>query len=275
MDGVNWDGMSLLVLCYSVAIRPLHIPQPGCTMRLVSLLSVLAGLTETALAIDLVGHVQWNDLCPNYGTLGATKIILDAGRYSARVTRNGNFSIPDVDPGTYVLSVLSHDYTFDQLRIDISSTSPLPKIKPHIFGTPLLSLSAVSLPYPITLTARGKNNYFKPHESFSLLGMFQNPMMVLMLLTGVMLLGLPYVIKNTDPQTLEEIKGQHAKFTSIQNSIQSGNIKSGVSSLLTGDEETKSAASSPAPVASSGVRAQPNNGSTMQQRRAGKGGKRR
>ncbi|KIM51094.1 hypothetical protein SCLCIDRAFT_1224851 [Scleroderma citrinum Foug A] len=237
-------------------------------MRLVSLLSVLAGL-KTALAIDLVGHVQWNDLCPNYKTLGATKVILDAGRYSARVTWNGNFSIPDVDPGTYVMSVLSHDHTFDKLRIDISSTSALPEIKSHVFGTPLLSPSAVFLSYPITLTPRGKNSYFKPHESFSVLGMFQNPMMVLMLLTGLMLLGLPYVMKNTDPQTLEEIKGQHAKFANIQNSIQSGNIKSGISALLTGDEETKSAG------ASSGARAQSNNGSTVQQRKAGKGGKRR
>ena len=48
-----------------------------------------------------------------------------------------------------------------------------------------------------------------------------------------------------------------------------------MSTLLTGDEDTKSAAASAAPVASSGARAQPNSGSTMQQRKAGKGGKRR
>ena len=112
---------------------------------------------------------------------------------------------------TYILSVLSpNDFTFDQvcssatayalpptltqLRIDVSSTSLLPDIKSHIFGTILLSSSAVSLPYPIALIPHGKNNYFKPHASFSLLGMFQNPMMMMMLLTGVMVLGLPYVM---------------------------------------------------------------------------------
>jgi len=94
----------------------------------------------------------------------------------------------------HFISQHSRMSSYTQLRIDISSTSLLPKIKSHIFGTPLLSPAVVFLPFPITLIPRGKNNYFKPHESFSLLGMFQNPMMVLMLLTGLMLLGLPYVI---------------------------------------------------------------------------------
>ena len=81
----------------------------------------------------------------------------------------------------------------------------------------------------------------KPHASFSVLGVFQNTMMVL--LTGAMVMGLPYVIvrpvsvhcarcwavlkclldmKNADPQTLEDIKGQQAKFATIQNLIQWG-----------------------------------------------------
>ncbi|KAL4068188.1 hypothetical protein J3A83DRAFT_4257172 [Scleroderma citrinum] len=242
-------------------------------MRLVSLLSVLAGLANIALAVDLVGHVQWNDFCPNYETLGATKVLLDAGHYSARVTRNGNFTIPGVDSGTYVLSVLSHDYIFDQLRIDISSPSALPEIKSHVFGTPLLSPAAVPLPYPITLTPRAKNNYFKPRNSFSVLTMFQNPMMVLMLVTGLMVLGLPYIANNMDPKTIEEIKTSQVKVSSMQNPIQSGDIKSGISALLTGDEEPKGATASSS--SSSGVRALSNHGSTVQQRKTGKGGKRR
>ncbi|KAI5993266.1 hypothetical protein EDD15DRAFT_2267303 [Pisolithus albus] len=237
-------------------------------MRPSSLFTLLLGLTHTSFAVDLLGFVQWNDVCPSYEELGAATVLLDSGQYSGRVTRSGNFSIPDVSPGVYVLSVLSHDYTFDQLRVDISDVSSIPEIKTYVFGTPLLSSSAVSLSYPVVLSPRSKNSYFKPHESFSLLGMFQNPMMMLMLLTAGMMLATPYIMKNMDPQSLEEFKNQQAKVASVQSSMQDGDFKSGLSTLLTADEKTRAS--------TSGAKSQSNNsGSTIQQRKGGKGGKRR
>ncbi|KAF8844090.1 hypothetical protein BDN67DRAFT_54162 [Paxillus ammoniavirescens] len=233
-------------------------------MNFVRFLGILSILTSTALCLDLVGQVQWNDLC--YETLGPTKVILDKGRYSGRVTRGGNFSIPDVNSGTYILSVLSHDYVFDQVRVDISDSSQPPDIKSYIVGTPLTSSASVSLPYPVVLTPRQKNNYFKPRESFNLLGMFQNPMIMIMMLTGLMMLGMPYIMKNLDPQTLEELKGQQAQIANFQSSLHDGDIKSGLSALLAAEEESKASAMGARP---------PVNGSTMQQRKVGKGNRRR
>jgi hypothetical protein len=46
------------------------------------------------------------------------------------------------------------------------------------------------------LTPRHKNRYFSPRESFNLLGMFQSPMMMIMALTGVMMLAMPYIMVN-------------------------------------------------------------------------------
>ncbi|KAF9229490.1 hypothetical protein BS17DRAFT_23725 [Gyrodon lividus] len=235
-------------------------------MNFMRFLGILSILTSSALCLDFVGHVHWNALCPDYQALGPTKIILDTGRYSGRVTRGGNFSIPDVDPGTYVLSVLSHHYVFDQVRVDISDSSQPPDIKSYIVGTPLTSSISVSLPYPVILTPRHKNNYFKPRESFNLLGMFQNPMMMIMVLTGLMMLGMPYIMKNLDSQTLEELKGQHGQISNLQNSMQNGDIKSGLSELLAAEEESKASATGSRP---------PVNGSTVQQRKVGKGNKRR
>ncbi|KIN98876.1 hypothetical protein M404DRAFT_825808 [Pisolithus tinctorius Marx 270] len=148
--------------------------------------------------------------------------------------RSGNFSIPDVHPGVYVLSVLSHDYTFEQFRVDVSDASSIPEVKSYIFGAPLLSPSAVTLPYPIILSPRSKNSYFKPHESFSLLGMFRNPMMMLMLVTAGMLLAMPYIMKNLDPRSLEEIKNRREMVASIRNSVQGGDLKSGYVTVLIG-----------------------------------------
>ncbi|KAG2146563.1 uncharacterized protein EDB93DRAFT_1240825 [Suillus bovinus] len=232
-------------------------------VRILSLLGFL--LSCIIFAVDLHGYIQWNKLCPNYGALASAKVLLDAGKMSGRVTRNGNFSILDVPPGTYVLSVLSHDYSFDHVRIDVSPSETLPEVRPYIFGTPLLTTTSVSLPYPVMLTPRHKNRYFSPRESFNLLGMFQSPMMMIMVLTGVMMLAMPYIVKQLDPETLDGLKGQQGMSTSIEKSIQNGDPR-GLSALLSAGEETKSST----PVAKSNT-----GSSTLQQRKGGKGNKRR
>jgi len=223
-------------------------------------------LFSTCLCFDLIGHVQWNDLCPNYRALGPAKVILDAGKHSGRITRDGNFTIPDVDPGTYVLSVASHDHVFDQFRVDVADSTSPPHVRSHLLGTPLISAASVYLRYPIALTPRHKNNYFQPRESFNLLAMFQSPMVMIMVVTGLMMLGMPYIMKNLDPQTLEDLKSHQGKIASIQSSLQSGDVKAGLSALLAAEEESKASVASGR---SSG------NGVTIQQRKAGRGSRRR
>ncbi|KAG1773146.1 hypothetical protein EDD22DRAFT_859127 [Suillus occidentalis] len=233
-------------------------------LRTLSLLGLLLSWSSIIFAVELHGYIQWNNLCPDYGALASAKVLLDGGKMSGRVTRNGNFSIPDVPPGTYVLSVLSHDYSFDHVRIDVSLSEPLPEVRPYIFGTPLLTTTSFSLPYPIMLTPRHKNRYFSPRESFNLLGMFQSPMMMIMALTGVMMLAMPYIMKQLDPETLDGLKGQ-GKVAGIEKSIQSGDPR-GLSALLSAGEETK--ASTPVAKSNTGP-------SMLQQRKGGKGNKRR
>lgn len=79
------------------------------------------------------------------------------------------------------------------------------------------------------------------------------------LLAGIML-----VQKQLDPETLDGLKGQ-GKVASIEKSIQSGDPK-GLSALLSAGEETK--ASTPVAKSNTGP-------STLQQRKGGKGNKRR
>jgi len=179
--------------------------------------------------------------------------------------KDGRFVIPDVQPGIYLLSVQSRDHTFDSLRIDIAPNDALPEVHPYVLGTPFNPVSPISLPYPITLTPRSKNTYFVPRESFNLVGMFQNPMMLIMVFTGVMMFAMPYIMKNMDPEMLEEMKGRQSKMANIQSSIQSGDIKSSISALLAVDEEPKA----------SGARAQPASSGTSQNRKGGNKNKKR
>ncbi|KAI8995555.1 hypothetical protein BD414DRAFT_479876 [Trametes punicea] len=222
-------------------------------MRIPLALFALASSCVSALALDLKGRIQWTQDCPSLKVLGQAKVILDNGKLRGGVTRDGSFVIPDVPAGTYILSVVAHDHHFDQLRVDVLESDTLPEVRPYFPGTPLSPAAPATLPYPIVLSARGKNDYFVPRESFNVLAMFKNPMMLMMLGAGVLVLLMPMMMKNMDPEALEEFKERHAKMSSIQNSLQSGDLASGLSQLLSsGGDEHKAAASAPSKGPSSG-----------------------
>lgn len=84
-----------------------------------------------------------------------------------------------------------------QLRVDVFETESLPEVRPYIPGTSLSPPSTVTLPYPILLTPRHKNDYFVERQSFNLMGMFQSPMMLMMLVMGGMMLAMPYIMVRT------------------------------------------------------------------------------
>ncbi|EPT04254.1 hypothetical protein FOMPIDRAFT_1028022 [Fomitopsis schrenkii] len=193
------------------------------------------------LGVDLKGRVLWNALCPSLGDLGQSMVVLDDGKLHGGVTRDGNFEIPDVPPGTYLLSVLSHDHHFDKLRVDVFDTESLPEVRPYIPGTPLSPPSTVNLPYPILLNPRHKNDYFVERQSFNLMGMFQSPMMLMMLVMGGMMLAMPYIMKSMDPEALQDFNKRKARIGALQGSLQSGDISGGLSALMnTGQEESSS-----------------------------------
>ncbi|KAJ7169589.1 hypothetical protein C8R46DRAFT_1089285 [Mycena filopes] len=160
--------------------------------RLFSLLS----LGASALAVDVVGKLHWNAECPDIKALGSAKVVLDAGKLHGNVVRDGSFSIPDVPAGTYILSVVSHDHVFDQLRIDV------------------LDSAFEARPYS---------------------GMFQNPMMLMLLVGGVMVMSMPYLMKNMDPETMKDFREQQAKMSQMQSAMAGGDLKAGFSALMADD----------------------------------------
>ncbi|PCH33572.1 hypothetical protein WOLCODRAFT_64155 [Wolfiporia cocos MD-104 SS10] len=207
--------------------------------------SDVSSLCLSAVAVDLKGRIEWNELCPSIDQLGHAKVVLDSGRLHGSVTQSGGFVIPDVPEGTYILSVLAHDYHFDHLRIDVLESESLPEVRPYIPGTPLSPAAPVTLPYPIVLPARQRNDYFVPRQSFDVLSMFQSPMMLMMLGMAVMVLAMPYLMKNMDPNMLQDFNKRQARISSLQSSLQSGDISSGLSALMdTGDEKPAAASSS-------------------------------
>ena len=81
-----------------------------------------------------------------------------------------------------------------QLRVDVppQPESP-PEVRPYAVGTPLNPPSPIKLSYPIKFVPRQRKSYFVPHQSFDIVQMFQNPMMLMMVFGGLMMLAMPYI----------------------------------------------------------------------------------
>ncbi|KAI0936255.1 hypothetical protein AcW1_000539 [Taiwanofungus camphoratus] len=198
-------------------------------MRIPLALLTLASACYSTLAADLRGRVQWNELCQGLGDLGHAKVVLDNGKLYGGVTRDGGFVISDVPAGTYILSVIAHDYVFDKLQVDVFETESSPEVRPYFPGTPLYPKTAITLPYPIVLSARQKNDYFIPRQSFNLLGMFKgNPMMLMMLGMGALVLLMPSLMKNMDPEMLQDMRQRQARINTLQSSLQTGDLSTGL-----------------------------------------------
>lgn len=185
------------------------------TLRLATFVALLS-FSLFSWAVDVQGTIRWNEICPEIARLGQAKVVLDNGVYAGRVTRDGSFLIPDISPGTYILSVVAHDFTFDNVRIDVANSTATPEARPYIAGTPHNPPGQVQLPVPLVLTPRQKHVYFAPPGSFNLLSMFSNPMMLFAAVAACLVVGLPYVIKNLDPETLREIKERQEKMQADQ-----------------------------------------------------------
>ena len=62
--------------------------------------------------------------------------------------------------------------------------------------------------HPLTLFANAKYDYFQPRPSFSLLVIFKNPMVLVMIFSVVMMVIMPQMMNNLDPEQKEQMKKQ-------------------------------------------------------------------
>ncbi|KAG8857207.1 hypothetical protein FRB96_005881 [Tulasnella sp. 330] len=246
------------------------------------ILLVFSGLNLAlvARAIDVEGAIVYNDVCYDFYELKPTTVVLDNGLYSASVWKSGQFVFRDVEPGSYVLNVLSRDFYFDQLRVDVgqiateevstatatdntpvpttpTSDSPKIQVRPLPLGTPH---NPTPLPpllaYPIRLTPLKTKVYFEEKQEFSLIGMFQgNPMMLVMVGTVLMSFLMPKMLASMDPDERKELMDRQSKVMGMQSALTDQvDIGASLSKYIGGtqDDDTPVESSATAPKASGG-----------------------
>jgi len=123
----------------------------------------------------------------------------DFEQYHTFARKNGSFVFFEVPAGSYLLKVLSAQYIYPMIRVDISSKT----------GTIKASRVADKsiAPYPLKLEPEAINDYFMVKEGFKITSLFMNPMMIMIGVSVVFIFLIPRVMGSLDEETLKELQG--------------------------------------------------------------------
>lgn len=165
---------------------------------------VLAQDEEASMTIE--GRLQYPDQTPyNISTL----ISVNHGEYKTYSRTDGNFTIHDVKPGIYLIDVHSTVHHFGQVKCQFKPDAPA-QGKP-VFGC----LEYVYHGAPkrvvdklLVVTAYATYDYFETRRGFSVFSIVKNPMVIMMIITGVMMYFMPMMMEGLEPEEREKMKRQ-------------------------------------------------------------------
>ncbi|CAN0406730.1 unnamed protein product [Ascophyllum nodosum] len=151
---------------------------------------------------------------PNRSVVPTTKVTLNGGQRTALTAKDGSFVFRDVDPGVYLLEVLSTTFHYSTMKIKLDEKTGIIAIEYKYPGAP--RKEAI---HPLLLTAHTKWNHFDKKEGVKIGGYLKSPMTIMMILSFGMMFFLPKMMANLDPEQLEEIKGQQKAVTDSASSF--------------------------------------------------------
>ena len=102
-----------------------------------------------------------------------TRVVADGGRFTGYIKSSGEFQIHNVPPGSYLVEVVSPNYIFEPIRVDISSKTG--RIRSRSVDL-LKAAAGTHLSYPLHFQSEKQAEFFEKREQFSFLDTLKNPM---------------------------------------------------------------------------------------------------
>ncbi|ORY25804.1 hypothetical protein BCR39DRAFT_277635 [Naematelia encephala] len=235
-------------------------------MRSFAYIAALLSLSLPLIrAIDISGSLML-DAFQNISTISpSSRIILDNGAKSAFITLDGSFTLYGISPGEHILTPHVPGYTFIPLFLTIpTSATPTPHVQPYAPNRLPLATTLPSLPYPLEIRPVAREDYYTAPPGLNILGLLKNPMVLMMLFSGLMMWGMPMLTKQleSDPELAAEVAATRKRMQGMQNMDWTGSL----SKALAGTEET------PAINSGSGS-STPSRGANSNRGKRGKGGR--
>lgn len=139
--------------------------------------------------------------------IAQSKVLVDGGKFIAFLKSDGSFVINNMLPGTYIVEVVTPNYLFDPVRVDISGKG---RGKIRARKVNFIQNSAVStVPYPLKFKTKDSAHFFEKRESWKWTDFLFNPMVIMMVLPLIVLVALPKLMSNADPETQKEMQNMN------------------------------------------------------------------
>jgi len=177
----------------------------GYTLALSTLkhLLVYATADENIQPLSTIkGYLKLPDGTP----LNTTLVTLNDGSHSSYSSSpDSSFTFHNVPPGIHVLDVHSHEFTFSQIKIQLlESSMNEPRAIEYVYpGAPKKTID-----HPLQLTAHARFQYFEPRPTFSPFVLLKNPMILMMIFSVGMMVLMPKMMSDLDPEQKEQMKKQ-------------------------------------------------------------------
>ncbi|KAJ1458119.1 hypothetical protein M885DRAFT_514218 [Pelagophyceae sp. CCMP2097] len=138
-------------------------------------------------------------------TLATTTVVLNGDEYRTYTRLDGSFVFHDVKPGVYLLDVLSTEFVFSQVKINLPSQADQ-QVRCLEYKYPGAAKNALA--YPIRLDAHLKYEYFDKREQVGLHTLLQNPMYLMIGVTAILVFLMPKLMESMDPEEMKKMQEQ-------------------------------------------------------------------
>ncbi|KAF2085825.1 hypothetical protein K490DRAFT_12617, partial [Saccharata proteae CBS 121410] len=128
---------------------------------------------------------------------------------SAPLSRANTFSFTDVKPGSYLLSVHCRDYAFENLRVDVKEDDEI-KAWQTFRGNEWDNLGEKRAEgggrLVVEVRPTAAKEFYQARTGFSPLSFLKNPMILMGVFSLALIVGMPYLMENMDPETKAEFE---------------------------------------------------------------------
>lgn len=144
-----------------------------------------------------VYSLQHDDLLSMRMSLMNTKILVNHGQYIAYPKDDGSFEVNNLPSDSYVVEAVHPKYIYEPYRVDITSKGKIRARRVNYMQPSLVQ----TVDYPIQFKPKSLHNYFMPRETWRIMDLLLNPMVIMMVAPLAIIWVLPKMMSPQEVQT--------------------------------------------------------------------------
>lgn len=144
-----------------------------------------------------VYSLQHDDTTTLRMSLMKTRILVNYGQYIAYPREDGSFEVDNLPSDSYVVEVTHPRYIYEPARVDITSKGKIRARRVNYLQPSLVQ----TIDYPLRFRPKSIHNYFIPRETWRIMDLLFNPMVIMMVVPLVIIWLLPKMMNPQEVQT--------------------------------------------------------------------------